>query len=644
LTLLSFARRPQWIPSRPDLPGIGLAVAIGLVSFGVVRHLPPSPFVSDVLCAMLLGALVLNSPFRRAIGLALPTADREPDRYAPGLRFTGKWVLRLGIILMGLKVQTSFFGSMELLLIGGVALAALPSAFFVAHALGVALGVRRPLVDLLAGGTMICGASAVNAIAPVARAHRGEQGLAIGVVFLFSIVALLVFRPIAFALGLDPGLAGVWSGLAVNDLSSAVAVGAQMGGNGGVMAAAAKSARILLLAPTLIALSFVRREGAPLSVRKSILDALPGFIIGYVALAVVRFAVDRVLGASLLSATAWATAWAALLAADRVAVDVLMVTVAGGIGLHLGLRELLSSSARAVAVGGGASIWMAGLTVAMIALAARGSPATSALVGTIALGASFVLYRASNARDAELRLLRKRFDSGAPLSLGEATRLLDAAEGEGREGALDDGFLRRLLTQLFPSIGELIPVRESPLPKGEGCRWVTYWEGKSGWALVAVCREPGSFTPIHAHPHRLLGKAIEGVIEELRFLERDQGAAGASGAGARRDARPEREELELSSRTILGHNDLVTTDGLSTVHVVRVVGASPAIDLQLRGPEVGRAGRRFRTDAPLDFEHLAVGTVLPVSEESDDRPGHGGDGAAAGRPIPPLENAPPPPG
>ena len=611
MRILRVVRRPQWLPSRHDLPGLALAAGVGAGSLAVVRRLPPSPFISDVLFAMVLGALVLNTPLRSAIGLALPTADREPDRYAAGLRYTGKWVLRLGIILMGLKVQTSFFGSMELLLIGGVAAAALPSAFFVAHALGGALGVRRPLVDLLAGGTMICGASAVNAIAPVARAHRGEQGLAIGVVFLFSVVALVAFRPIAFALGLDPALAGLWSGLAVNDLSSAVAVGAQMGGSGGVMAAAAKSARILMLAPTLVALSFLRREGAPISVRKSIVDALPGFILGYVALALVRFAGDRLLGAS--------TAWAALLGADKVAVDLLMVTVSGGIGLHLGLRALLASSASAVAVGGGASVWMAALTFTMVALTARGSPATAALVGTVALGASFVAYRASNAAGADLRLLRKRFDSGAPLSLGEATRLLDTAE---QDGPLDDAFLRKLLSQLFPSIGELIPVRESPLPKGEGCRWVTYWEGKSGWALVAVCREPGSFTPIHAHPHRLLGKAIEGVIEELRFVER----------GA---------ELELSSRSILGHNDLVTTEGLATVHVVRVAGESAAIDLQLRGPEVGRAGRRFRTAAPLDFSRLAVGTRLQVSEESDDRPGHGGEGAAAGRPPRPVAGAEP---
>jgi uncharacterized membrane protein YadS len=224
-------RRPQWIPSRPDLPGIALASALGALALAVARALPPSPVVSDILFALLAGVVVLNTPLRAALGLAMPAAEREPDRYAAGLRFTGKWVLRLGIILMGLKVQTSFFGSMELALIGGVAAAAIPSSFFVAHALGSAFGLRRPLTDLLAGGTMICGASAVNAVAPIARAHREEQGIAIGVVFLFSIVALVAFRPIAAALGLEPAFAGLWSGLAVNDLSSAIAVGSQMGGS-----------------------------------------------------------------------------------------------------------------------------------------------------------------------------------------------------------------------------------------------------------------------------------------------------------------------------------------------------------------------------------------------------------------------------
>jgi uncharacterized integral membrane protein (TIGR00698 family) len=598
-------RRPQWIPSRADIPGLALVAVLGALALACARALPPSPFISDILLALAFGVIVLNTPLRRAIGLTLPAAEREPDRYAAGLRFTGKWVLRLGIILMGLKVQTSFFGSRELLLMGGVALAALPSAFFVAHALGSVAGVRRPMVDLLASGTMICGASAVNAVAPIARAHREEQGIAIGVVFLFSIVALLAFRPLAALLGLESGMAGLWSGLAVNDLSSAIAVGAQMGGSGGVMAAASKSARILLLAPTLIVLSLLRREGSPVSVKKSVVETLPAFILGYVALAVARTLVDRVAGGSPI--------WQAVLGANKLAVDLLMSTVAAGIGLHLALRTLLASSARAIAVGGGASAWMAALTLAMIVAVSRGTASTAALIGVLGLVVSFVAYRAGNARGRELQLLRGRFARGAPLALSEATSLLDASE---REGAFDDAFLKQVLAQLHPSIGELIPVRQSPLPKGEGCRWVTYWEGRSGWALVAVCREPGSFTPIHAHPHRLIGKAIEGVLEEVRFHERGEG------------------DVEVASRVVLGHNDLVETNALSTLHVVRVVGPSPAIDLQLRGPEVGRPGRRFRADAPLDFGALAVGARVHAIEEIDDRPGHGGEGAAAGRPQP----------
>ncbi len=169
-----------------------------------------------------------------------------------------------------------------------------------------------------------------------------------------------------------------------------------------------------------------------------------------------------------------------------------------------------------------------------------------------------------------------------------------------------------MLGQLHPTIGELIPARESPLPHGEGCRWITYWQGASGWALVAVCRDAGSATPIHAHPHRLLGKTIEGVIEEVRFDDR--------GAG----------ELEVVSRNVLQHNDLVETDGLATLHLIRAIGDRPAIDLQLRGPEMGSPGRRLRTRAPLEVDALVVGARLAAAEEIDDRPGHAGEGASVG--------------
>jgi hypothetical protein len=111
----------------------------------------------------------------------------------------------------------------------------------------------------------------------------------------------------------------------------------------------------------------------------------------------------------------------------------------------------------------------------------------------------------------------------------------------------------------------------------------------------------------------MLGKAIEGVLEELRFHEVGDG------------------EIELASRGVLGHEELVEAEGLSTLHVVRAVGRRAAIDLQLRGPEVGRPGRLLLATPPVDVLTLAVGDRLHVVEESDLRPGHGGEGAAVGR-------------
>jgi hypothetical protein len=148
----------------------------------------------------------------------------------------------------------------------------------------------------------------------------------------------------------------------------------------------------------------------------------------------------------------------------------------------------------------------------MLSLLARGRTGAAVVVGAVALVSSFALYRIFAGAKARARTIEHRFETGGLLTLEESTVLLDERE---QSGTIDDAFLRRLLDLLSPAIGELIPARTSPLGHGEGCRWLTYWEGKSGWALVAVVREPGSVTPIHAHPQRKLGKALEGRREEL---------------------------------------------------------------------------------------------------------------------------------
>ena len=253
------------------LPGVALAAAIGGAAL-VVKHFVPSRFaLPDVLVALFIGAVVINSPVARWLGLGPRVRGR--NRYGRGLDFVGKTVLRASVVLMGLRIEAHFFAPGELVAVALAIGTALPTTYFLTHALAVPLRVPRRLADLVAAGTMICGASAVNAVAPVIGARRQEQGVALATIFLFSAVALVLFRFVAGAAGLTAHQGGLWGGLAVNDLASAVAVGAQMGPGGAEMAAVSKSARVLMLAPLLVMFSFSRgapaERGAPSVARSS---------------------------------------------------------------------------------------------------------------------------------------------------------------------------------------------------------------------------------------------------------------------------------------------------------------------------------------------------------------------------------------
>ncbi|MES1204971.1 MAG: putative sulfate exporter family transporter, partial [Pseudomonadota bacterium] len=332
----------------------------------------------DVLIALLLGSLVVNSPLGRWLGLG--AHDRGRNRYGGGLAFVGKTILRGSVVLMGLRIEANLFHSRQLIAIAVALAVALPTTFMVTRAAAVPLRVPHRLADLIAAGTMICGASAVNAVAPVIGARRQEQGVALATIFLYSAVALVLFRSIAEAAGLAPHQGGIWSGLAVNDLASAVAVGAQMGPGGAEMAAASKSARVLMLAPVLILFSLGRREsGQTRDARPTLAGHIPGFVVGFVVLAVARAAGDGL----------WAhlPAWDTALAVNRRVVLFATVMVSGGIGLHLELKGLLSAGARAVMLGAVACATMSTLTLAVMRLAARGAALELVILSTASLAA-----------------------------------------------------------------------------------------------------------------------------------------------------------------------------------------------------------------------------------------------------------------
>ncbi len=157
------------------------------------------------------------------------------------------------------------------------------------------------------------------------------------------------------------------------------------------MAAVSKSARVLMLAPVLILFSLWRADRAtradrPVGLGRTVVGHIPGFVVGFLILALIRAAGDRLFG--------HAVAWRATLAVDRQVVAFATVTVSAGIGLHLEIKGLLSAGARAVVLGAAACATMSGLTLALMVMTSRrGARASCSLTSVAAVGGSFALWQ-----------------------------------------------------------------------------------------------------------------------------------------------------------------------------------------------------------------------------------------------------------
>lgn len=571
-----------------------MALAVGLALVALV--LTPvafsgSPWVSPIVVAIGLGVLVLNSPVAGWVGLKVDSG-REGDAYERGLRYTGKWVLRLAIVLMGLKARTDLIEPQLLARVLLVLVVTLPTTFFVAHATAGVLKLRREMADLVAIGTMICGASAINALAPTVFARRRDQGLAVTTIFLFSVVALMLLLPVGTALGLDTESAGLWAGLAVNDLSSSVAVGGQFGEDESVMAAMAKTIRIVLLGPLLLVFSQLRRRApAEDSVRLRLTAHFPLFVVGYLLLFGVRALGDR-----MFAATGPAGGmWAALLEVNDGVVSLAIAAVCASIGLQIHFRTLVDVGWRVAVTAGAAWVTIAGLSLGLLTAEAQGATVVSVTGGLVALGLGFVVFRRWGPTPISLRA---RLEEGEPLTLRETVDLLALLD---QDGPISAQVARRVLERGQPAIGELVSLRESPIQGGINYRRLTYWRSpEHGSSLVGILWTPGTTAHIHSHDYSALGRRIEGTVEVVEF------------------ARAAADRLRVIRRTQLGASTLTEFTEGDTVHLVRNVGAHDAIDLHFCGPRGPHEASRY---TPREADPtLAVGQEFAVDIVEDRLP------------------------
>jgi uncharacterized integral membrane protein (TIGR00698 family) len=253
------------------LPGLALAVAVAIVA-RLAAGLT-APYATEIPIAVALGLLAGN---------ALPLGGRV----AAGLRHVVRRWLRVGIVLLGAQLS---FG---LVLEQGLASLGLVVALVVLTLAFVALASRLLRIDgrtslLIGVGTAICGNTAILAAAPLVGARDREVSFAVATITLFGTLAVLAYPALGAALSLSQGAFGVWAGTAVNDTSQVVATGFAYGQEAGEVATVVKLTRNLMLAPVLfaIALHASRAESGKAASTPRYRDALPLFVLGFVAMA-----------------------------------------------------------------------------------------------------------------------------------------------------------------------------------------------------------------------------------------------------------------------------------------------------------------------------------------------------------------------
>ena len=228
--------------------GVALALAIAVPAWLLGRRFD---VIGGPVFAILIG-MVLAQVLRGRGGIA--------QAAAPGIKFTSKKILQYAVILLGFGLnlgQIARVGAASL----PVIVATITTSLVIAFVLCRALRIPRNISTLVGVGSSICGGSAIAATAPVIDADDEEIAQAISVIFLFNIIAALVFPTLGGVLGMSNEGFGLFAGTAVNDTSSVTAAatawdGMHPGANTLDHATIVKLTRTLAIIPITLGLAF----------------------------------------------------------------------------------------------------------------------------------------------------------------------------------------------------------------------------------------------------------------------------------------------------------------------------------------------------------------------------------------------------
>lgn len=255
---------------RDAMPGLLLSAIIALA----VR------FVSDRLGGpAMLYALLFGMAFNFLT---------EDERFAAGIRFASRNILRIGVALLGLRITTGEVMELGWPVVALVA-ATVAATILIGGLVGRAFGLKGDHAILSAGAVAICGASAALAIASVLPTHKNHERntiMTVAGVTALSTVAMVLYPVFVTYLNYDNATAGVFLGATIHDVAQVVGAGYIISDQTGEISTVVKLIRVAFLVPVVVIISLITHRSRAESPDKRPL--LPWFLVAFVSLVIVN--------------------------------------------------------------------------------------------------------------------------------------------------------------------------------------------------------------------------------------------------------------------------------------------------------------------------------------------------------------------
>jgi uncharacterized integral membrane protein (TIGR00698 family) len=285
-----------------------------------LAEIPGLNHIGPLACSIVLAVL-----YRQFFGYPLSIRS--------GIQFSAKRLLRVAIILYGLRLNIDVIFHKGLPLLGR-------DVFTIAFSIAVMFlfakifKAERGISLLLGIGTGVCGAAAIAAVSPILRSDEEDTAVSVGIIALIGTVFAVGYTLLRTILPLTALQYGIWSGISIHEVAQVALAAAPAGVQSLDIALLAKLGRVFLLVPlSFILMIWMKRKGKYDG--KSKIE-FPWFLLGFIAMSLFG---SYILGKSVIVPAATMNAVFTVSA-------FILTTAMVGLGLNVHLSHLKTKAAR----------------------------------------------------------------------------------------------------------------------------------------------------------------------------------------------------------------------------------------------------------------------------------------------------------